>query len=282
MFTPQLSEGRTPRPSFSRTAPVLVRLCCSFSGSQAGDICCSVSPVLTACSGAEETPFMPVAVRHDLVEAHRLAWDHVAGPGTWWTGAERVELATTVLTALFEPEPLPPWVGFSTRGLLSRSSRTLDSAHDFVYRLARHAGTITAEVHRAVADEVGELPYVELCAITSTVAAVGHFHRNVGLPVPSLPDSRPGEPSRVEPENVVAAELNWVPVAAPADESPAVVQAYTAVPDELVNTWRMAAAQYMAHKDMVHADWSRGPGSLTRPQIELVAARVAQLRECFY
>jgi hypothetical protein len=77
-------------------------------------------------------------------------------------------------------------------------------------------------------------------------------------------------------------DLNWVPVAAPADQTAAVVQAYTAVPDELANTWRMADAQYMPSSEMIHADWMRRPGGLTRAQSELVAARVAQLRECFY
>ena len=80
----------------------------------------------------------------------------------------------------------------------------------------------------------------------------------------------------------MSAELNWVPVAAPADQVAAVVQAYSAVPGEHENTWRMAAAQYIPVDEMVHADWSRRPGGLTRPQMELVAARVAQLRECFY
>jgi len=32
-------------------------------------------------------------VREDLLEAHRLAWEHIATAGSWWSGAERVELA---------------------------------------------------------------------------------------------------------------------------------------------------------------------------------------------
>ncbi len=225
---------------------------------------------------------MSVDVRHDLAEAHRLAWDHVAAPGTWWSAAQRIEIATTVLTALFEPEPLPPWVGPSSAGRLPDDTEAPAVAHDFVYRLARHAGTVTDDVHRAVADEVGELAFVELCAITSTVAAVAHFHRNVGLPIPPFPDPIPGEPTRERPDEVVDAELNWVPVAAPADQTAAVRQAYSAVPAEQRNTWRMGAAQYMPPDEMGQADWMRSPDGLTRPQVELVASRVAQLRECFY
>jgi hypothetical protein len=154
-------------------------------------------------------------------------------------------------------------------------------AHDVAYRIARHAGTVTEDVYRRAAGEIGELPYVELCAIVSSVAAVTHFCRNVGIELPPLPEPRAGEPTRDHPE-LATPELNWVPVAAPADQVAAVVQAYTAVPGEHDNTWRLAAAQYMADVDMVHPDWSRRTGGMSRAQMELVAAKVAQVRECFY
>ncbi|MDJ0771096.1 MAG: hypothetical protein QNJ12_20065 [Ilumatobacter sp.] len=221
-------------------------------------------------------------VRDDLVEAHRLAWEHIAAPGSWWTGEQRVELARTVLLAIADVEPLPPWVGVAASGRLPDERVAADVAHDIAYRLGRHAGTMTEDVYRAAADQIGELPYVEICAIASSVAAVAHFSRNIGTEVPPLPAPVPGEPTALRPDDVVQPELNWVPVAAPADQTAAVVQAYSAVPGELANTWRMAGAQYMPSEEMVHPDWSRRAGGLSRPQMELVAARVAQLRECFY
>ncbi len=220
-------------------------------------------------------------IREDLVEAHRLAWEHIASPGTWWTAAERVELATTVKVSIDDDDPLPPWVGVTTSDRVPAERVAPDAAHDIAYRIGRHAGTITADVARVAMDEIGELPYVELCAIASSVAAVVHFCRNVGVAVPEFPAPSGGEPTRDHPE-LAKADLNWVPVAAPADEWAAVVQAYTAVPAEQTNTWRMADAQYIPPAEMVHADWMRRPGGLTRPQTELVAARIAQLRECFY
>jgi hypothetical protein len=223
-----------------------------------------------------------VIVRDDLVEAHRIAWEHVAAPGSWFTGAQRVELATTALDAIADPDPLLPWIAASSTDRIAAGRIAPDVAHDAAYRIARHAGTVTATVHREWAGAIGELPYVELCAIVSTVAAVAHFHRNVGLPVPPLPPPMPGEPTGERPDALAAPALNWVPVAAPADQVAAVVQAYSAVPGEWTNTWRMADAQYMPEPEMVHADWSRRPGGLSRAQMELVAARVSQLRDCFY
>jgi hypothetical protein len=223
-----------------------------------------------------------VSVREDLAEAHRLAWEHLAASGSWFTGAQRVELAHTAMLALGDSDPLPPWVCVSTSGRLGDSPVAPAAAHDFAYRLARHAGTITRDVYGSVSRDTGELPFVEVCAIVSTVAAVWHFCRNIGVVLPQLPAVVDGAPTGERPEQVVAAELNWVPVAAPADQTAAVVQAYTAVPGEQFNTWRMADAQYMPNLDMVNPAWTRRTDGLSRAQMELVAARVTKLRECFY
>lgn len=221
-------------------------------------------------------------VRDDLADAHRLAWEHLARPGSWWTGVQRVELAETVKRSIEDPDPLPPWVAVSLSGRLPDDRAAPDLAHDAAYRIGRHAGTITADVYRLFADGLGELPYVELCAIASTTAAVVHFCRNIGVDVPPFPEPVPGEPTGAQPAELAVAELNWVPVAAPADRTAAVVQAYSAVPGEWDNTWRMADAQYIPEEEMVDPAWQRTADSLTRPQIELVATRIAQLRECFY
>ena len=162
-----------------------------------------------------------------------------------------------------------------------------DVAVDVTYRIARHAGTITGSVADAVISRLGESPvgglrYVELCSVVSATAAVVSFHRNVGLPIPEFPAAVDGEPTRERPEEIAGAELNWVPVAAPADVQPAVLQAYSAVPGAHTMTWRLASAQYIAPEEMVHAGWMRRSDGLTRAETELVAARVAQLRECFY
>jgi hypothetical protein len=223
-----------------------------------------------------------VTVREDLVEAHGLAWEHVAAAGSWWSGAERVELAGTVLLAIADTDPLPPWIGITSSGRLAADLSAPAEAHDLVYRLARHAGTMTVDVYRAVAAKLGELPYVELCGIVSTVAAVAHFCRNIGALVPPLPAPTAGRPTHDRPERLAQPQFNWVPVAEPADQVAAVVQAYTAVPGEQLNTWRMADAQYMPQPEMVDPAWVRRPGGLSRAQMELVAARLTKLRDCFY
>ena len=142
---------------------------------------------------------MSVVVRDDLAEAHRLAWEHIAAPGSWWSGAERVELAGTALLAIADDDPLAPWVGVTSTGRLGHELVAPLAAHDVAYRLARHAGTMTGDVYRAAAGELGELPYVELCAIVSTVAAVAHFCRNIGVTVPPLKAPIGGRPTGTPP-----------------------------------------------------------------------------------
>ena len=125
-------------------------------------------------------------VREDLSEAHRLAW--ATSPARHLVvGVQRVELASTALQAIADPDPLPPWIRVSTTDRLGPAVVAPRAAHDVAYRIARHAGTMTVDVYRAATDEIDELPYVELCAIVSTVAAVAHFCRNIGVAVPPLP-----------------------------------------------------------------------------------------------
>lgn len=221
------------------------------------------------------------AVRADLLAAHRAAWASIGEPGSQWSGAQRRELAETVLTALTEPDPLPPWVAPSTQpGSLHTPHHAPPSAHDLVYRVARHAGTLTADWYRQMSTAVGELGYVEAVALTCVVAAVQSFRRAAGLDAWVLPAPGPGAPTGVVADRLVHPQLNWVPVAAPGDERAAVVQAFTALPDQHATVWSLADAQYIPDLEMVDPRWTRG--TLSRPQMELVATRVAQVRECFY
>lgn len=221
------------------------------------------------------------AVRADLADAHLQAWDALGAPGTWWDGHQRVELAATAIAALTADEPLPPWTAPSTVDrVLPANPCAPVIAHDAMYRVAAHAGTVTESWYERVSGELGDLAYVELVAMACTVAAVTTFRAAAGLSPWDLPAAIDGEPSRFVPPDLVPAGLNWVRVTSPADATAAVVQAFTSVPAENDRLWTLAAAQYIPNMEMVDPHWSRG--CLSRPQMELIAARISQLRECFY
>jgi hypothetical protein len=220
-------------------------------------------------------------VRLDLVVAHRQAWDALGRPGTWFTGHQRVELAATAVRAMCDEHALAPWIVPSTvDGWLGDDLVTPSAAHDATYRIAAHAGTLSEPWYREMSGELGDLAYVEVVAIACTVAAVVAFRRAAGLEPWELPRPVDGEPSRLVPTDLVGATLNWVRVTSPADAVAAVVQAFTSVPDEHQRLWMLADAQYIPNLEMVDPRWTRG--TLSRPQMELVAARVSKLRECFF
>ena len=220
-------------------------------------------------------------VRQDLVRAHNQAIAALSKPGTWWTGAQRRELALTAQLAISELELVAPWVGVSTvANKLPVNLTAPKIAHDAIYRISRHAATLTREWYEKVTAEINPLAFVELCGIACTIAPVMAFRRALGLPALEIGSAKLGQPSKQKPNNIVAAQLNWVPVVGPADKDAAVVQALTAVPETNRVIWAMADAQYIPDKEMVDPNWTRG--TLSRVQMELIATRVSQQRECFY
>jgi hypothetical protein len=224
---------------------------------------------------------MSAAVRSDLLGAQAEAWRSVTSAGACFDGAERTAIAQTALDALDDDDTLPPWVSPSQAGRSMACSAVLPIAVvDAVYRLARHASTITESWYR---DRIGEgidrLAYVEVVAVVAAVAAVDGFFRASGLERPPLPPPSPGEPHGRHPV-VEPATLNWVLVAAPADVNAAVVQGLSAVPDDLATVQRLASAQYIPFDEMGDLGWNRG--TLSRGEMELCAARLSRARECFY
>lgn len=222
-----------------------------------------------------------VPVRQDLIAAQAAAWQHVTSPGASWTGPERSAIAHVALAALDDLDPPQPWVSPASAGWTVPPAAILaDVVVDAVHRIARHASSLTEDWYRRqLACGIDELAYVEMVGVVVAVAAVDGFYRSCGLERPPLPSPVAGDPHGRHPQ-VEAATLNWVPVAAPADRTAAVVQGLSAAPAEWENVARLAAAQYIPVNEMGELAWSRG--TLTRGEMELVAARLSAARECFY
>jgi hypothetical protein len=216
-----------------------------------------------------------------MFDAQAEAWRQVTSPGASFTGAERTAIAATALAALDDVDPLAPWVSPSQAGRALPGDGVLAAVVvDAVYRLARHAATLTDDWYRAQVEQgFDPIAYVEMVAIVAAVAAVDGFYRASGLERPPLPPTVDGDPHRRHPE-VEPATLNWVPVAVPADVDAAVVQGLSAAPDDFATVKQLAAAQYIPFDEMGELGWSRG--TLSRGEMELVAARLSAVRECFY
>ena len=147
---------------------------------------------------------------------------------------------------------------------------------DAIYRIARYPSSLTDGWYQTQLElGIDPFAYVEMVgvvvAVVVAVAAVDGFYRAAGLERPPLPTPLAGVPSGKHP-HVERATLNWVPVAAPADRTAAVVQGLSAAPGEVDNVARLAAAQYIPFEEMGELGWSRG--TLSRSEMELVAAAV--------
>lgn len=237
----------------------------------------------------------PVRVRGDLVVAHRRFWDRLARPGTWWTSAERIAIASesrrarscalcAARKASLSPN-LPVGEHDCEAGLPV-------AAIDAVHRLVNDASRLgSAWLARFTETGLTHGHYVELVGTVAAMASIDGFCRGIGVDLHPLPTPGPGEPSRYTPPTAVAGEA-WVPMI-PADGNTGaeqdlwergrtgnVIRAMSLVPDEVRTLADLSGAHYLANARV------RDPGArmahLDRSQMELIAGRVSALNQCYY
>ncbi len=234
-------------------------------------------------------------VRDDLREAHRFFLDHIRSPGTWWTGGERVAIAAEARGAA--------GCALCQERRKSLSPGAVQGRHDDPHVLPEN---VVDAVHRirsdparlsrswfdgVIAGGLEVTQYVELVSVTSLMAGLDYFARALGVEPLPLPASRPGEPSRRRPAGAKEGGA-WVPLIDPADAAgpeadlyggsdfvPNIVRALSLVPDEVRVLRRSTDAHYVPVAQIPDPTYHR---ALARPQMELVAARVSALNQCFY
>jgi hypothetical protein len=220
----------------------------------------------------DESKF-PVAVRADLLAALRQSWTEIGRAGTWWAGAERVAIASLARNERLQRKS-PPW----------QREAAAELAADLPEVAAATAKRIAADAHNLDGDwaeaqiaELGDAPYVEIASIVVVVAATDAFCEAMGVELVPFPEPQRGEPSRVRPEGVGDIGA-WVPAIVDF-EGPNVARALSLVPDGLRSFFRLVSTMY-SYDDFREMVWADRP--LPRPAVELLAARVSALNQCFY
>jgi len=245
---------------------------------------------------ALESPFQyaegPDPVRSDLADSYRRAWKHIAAPGTWLTGAERVAVADETRRARScalcreRKAALSP---FAIEGEHDHAGALSPLIVDAIHRVTTDAARLTERWYRSLLGRgLTAEDYVEALGVTVLVISVDRFHHAMGLPLETLPTPLPGDPSRERPDGVVKGDA-WVPMlngkraaavaGLPAPTAPFVIRALSLVPAELMAWQDVSAAQYLGPDMMIDFGSAR---SISRSQIELVAGRVSRLNDCFY
>jgi hypothetical protein len=234
-------------------------------------------------------------VGDDLREAHRRILEHLRAPGTWWTGAERIAVATEARRASAcglcraRKDALSP-------GAVAGRHDALADLPAAAVEVAHRVRSDPARLSRAwfesiTAADLGVPAYVELVGVVAMAAGLDFFARAMGIPPFALPAPVPGEPSRALPAAAQPAGA-WVPMIAPEDATgpeadlyggeafvPNIMRALSLVPDEARALQRSSAAHYLPVGRIGDPTARR---ALDRMQMELVAARVSALNQCFY
>ena len=235
-----------------------------------------------------------VEVRDDLVTAHRRAWQRLARPGTWLSGAQRVALAGE--TRAIDACPL------CQRRLQALSPHRVEGRHaapellaplvEVAHRLRSDPARLTRKwFDELMASGISDGEYVETVGVVATTVSLDVFARGLGLEPPELPQPEPGEPSRHRPAGLTYGGA-WVAWLAPenaqgpeADLYPGPFAAHirrslSLVPDEVRGMFDLVAHQYLPGPAM--HDFDNEYRAIDHAQIELLAGRVSALNQCLY
>lgn len=239
----------------------------------------------------------PYPIRSDLDQATRNAWEFLGKPGNWWTGVERAAFVAEVRAArdcrlcADRVDAVSP---YSVQGEHEIASALPGVAIEATHRLTTDAARLSEKAIRELnAAGLTDEAYVEIVSIVSTVIGIDSFCDALEIPLLPLPEVQAGEPSRYRPAAAVddGAWVAMIPsegagqneadlystLSVPSRFVPNVLRAMSLVPDAVRNLIELLSAFYV--KDVGNL---KACNSLDRRQIELVAARVSALNECFY
>jgi hypothetical protein len=235
-----------------------------------------------------------VPVREDLQVTHREILEHLRQPGCWFTGAERLAVAAESRNASECPLCSERKTALSPEYVKGEHARVSDLPEPLVELAHRICGDSQrlsrGWFDRIRADGIEEGPYVEAVGVVAFTAGLDFFCRALGVPVLPLPEALPGEPSGHRPDNLRSG-VAWVAMLAPEDATgsesdlyesefvPHIARALSQVPEHVRVLQRETASHYVHLRDLQNPTVGR---DLDRLQIELVAARVSALNECFY
>lgn len=247
-------------------------------------------PTTTIDLAGERLPIRPA-----LLAAVEEAWQRLASPGTWWSGADRLAIAAEARQAHQCPlcrarrEALSPT---HVSGTHDHTGRLSPEAVEAIHRLATDAGRLTERWVRSIADgPLGEESYVEIIGVVATVTALDTFDRALGRLHRELPAPRAGAPTRQRPAGAIR-DLAWVATLAPdkvgaGEPNPYPVhgdknihRALSLVPQEVFTFFDLDVELYL--KDHEIRDFAHEHRAITHRQIELIAGRASALNRCYY
>lgn len=239
-------------------------------------------------------------IRPDLSRGSARAWRHIAAPGSWWSGAERVAIAAASRCAWECPLCAERKQALSPKHVDGEHARTVadqvltPDVVDTVHRLVTDPSRLSREWLDELVDaeKLSRAQYAELVGVVTQALSIDVLRFALGHPLDPLPDPEPGASSRYEPPGL-AMEDAWVPMIETGnlgpdeqdlyDKTGNVIRALSSVPNEVRALKALSACYYLSNEDMRDfVGGERLDRAIDRAQMELIAARVSALHECFY
>ncbi|MFT7599180.1 MAG: hypothetical protein ACI8TP_002109 [Acidimicrobiales bacterium] len=215
----------------------------------------------------------PLDIEASVAESHRSVWSQLMRSGTWWTATEQLAIAARA-RAGFEARARPPW----SRDLPQEVEGLPTAALVVIDALVANPSSIDASWAAERIADVGDGHYVELVSVVATVVMVDMFAACAGSQLAPLPiaSSDPGVPSSIYPDGLgdIGAYVRLLDPFPYAN----VARALSLVPSANL-LFRTTSVPMYSAPGMSDLIWTT---PLTRPQVELVASRVAAMNECFY
>ena len=234
-------------------------------------------------------------VRSDFAASHQRFWDRLSQPGTWWTSAERIAIAAETRKAQScslcakRCAALSPHAISGTHDSVSDLS---DAAVEAIHAITRYSSRLTQSWYQSVLDDgLSDGQYVEIVGTVATVVSIDEFCRGLGLAPHPLPIPGEGAPTGYRPGSAGPDEA-WVPLVPrenantpeadlwPNGSLGNIIRAMSLVPEEVRTLRDLLPVHYVAYEKV--REPNAGTEALNRPQMELVAAKVSIMNQCFF
>jgi len=236
-----------------------------------------------------------VPVRADLIAAHERAWASIAAPGTWLSGERRVGVAAEIrhvrncapcarIAAALSPN--------AVSGAHDSLGTVSPSEVELIHRVVSDPGRLSRQwAHSVLSRGLTEGEYVEIVGIIGMVMMMDAFARALGLPEHPLPAPHAGQPTRYRPPGAQT-QAAWLPLVEPEDavetdgpmypnpKAGYIYRALSSVPQSLRDYWALATCHYLPSEFVYQFD--KTVRAISRPQMEVLAARVSALHQCVY
>ena len=145
----------------------------------------------------------PMVIRDELTSQHRRAWQHIASPGTWLSGRQRIAVAAETRHAQKcgfcrkRKDMLSP---YAVSGRHDHLGNLPEITIDMIHRIVTDPARLSHDWFRACLDEgLSEEEYVETLAVIASTTAIDTFTKALGIAFHPLPKAIAGAPSKERP-----------------------------------------------------------------------------------